>query len=102
GGSGLINAATTSGWVGFKWQQHGAGNKYGFLLEQASSGQMALHIYNNQNGDMTSPEKYWSNSGLLFSVKNPPTAVQTGALPNPGTLLTSIYDIAGSGIYAAL
>ncbi|HDR2590565.1 TPA: hypothetical protein QCI14_004627, partial [Enterobacter ludwigii] len=81
GGSGLINAATTSGWVGFKWQQHGAGNKYGFLLEQASSGQMALHIYNNQNGDMTSPEKYWSNSGLLFSVKNPPTAVQTGALP---------------------
>ncbi|MGC6028793.1 tail fiber protein [Enterobacter kobei] len=66
GGSGLINAATTGGWVGFKWQQHGAGNKYGFLLEQASSGQMALHIYNNPNGDMANPEKYWSNSGLFF------------------------------------
>ncbi|WP_449543659.1 phage tail protein [Enterobacter ludwigii] len=88
GGSGLINAATTGGWVGFKWQQHGAGNKYGFLLEQASSGQMALHIYNNPNGDMTNPEKYWLKSGILFTTSG---GTLTGALTVPGVINTGDY-----------
>ncbi|MGJ3443875.1 pyocin knob domain-containing protein [Enterobacter sp. PTB] len=44
----------------------------------------------------------WGNWYKIYSEFSKPTAAETGALPNPGTLLTSIYDIAGSGIYAAL
>ncbi|MGJ3447208.1 hypothetical protein [Enterobacter sp. PTB] len=93
GGGNLVNKVTSSGWVSFKWQQHGSDKRYGVLFEQSSGGKMALHIYNNQNGDMTSPEKYWSNSGLLFSEKNPPTAAQAGALPITGGKLTGNLEI---------
>ncbi|AHE73394.1 hypothetical protein M942_22525 [Enterobacter ludwigii] len=93
GGGNLVNKVTSSGWVSFKWQQHGSDKRYGVLFEQSSGGKMALHIYNNLNGDMTSPEKYWSNSGLLFSEKNPPTAAQAGALPITGGKLTGNLEI---------
>ncbi|WP_439412929.1 pyocin knob domain-containing protein [Enterobacter ludwigii] len=99
GGGNLVNKVTSSGWVSFKWQQHGSDKRYGVLFEQSSGGQMALHIYNNQNGDMTSPEKYWSNSGLLFSEKNPPTAAQCHAMPYFGTALS--VDLNTLGPYSA-
>ncbi|HDR2588159.1 TPA: phage tail protein [Enterobacter ludwigii] len=97
GGGNLVNKATSSSWISFKWQQHGSDKRYGVLLEQSSSGQMALHIYNNANGDMTSPEKYWSNSGLFFSVKNPPTAAQTDALPVAGGTMSGQITLSGTG-----
>jgi hypothetical protein len=81
GGSDLINVVT-SGYRCFKWQQHGGGNLYGILIETGStSGQMAIHVYNNPTGDMATPEKYWTNTGIFYSPKNKPTAVDVNALP---------------------
>lgn len=90
GGNGLTNALT-SGWLSFKWQQHGHEQKYGVLLEIGSSGQVAVHIYHNPNGDMSNPEKYWINSGVIYGEKKKPTASDVGALSVSGGYLTGQF-----------
>lgn len=92
GGGGDLPNTLTGGWRSFKWQQHGSDHKYGFLLEVGSGGQLAVHVYNNQNGDMTSPENYWQNGSLFYSTGYKPTAADTGALPiGGGTLTGDLY-----------
>jgi phage-related tail fiber protein len=88
GGGDFVNVAISGGWHGFKWQQHGGDSKYGFLLEMASNNRLALHIYNNATGDMTNPQNYWTNSGLMYSTGFKPTAADVGALPLTGGTLT--------------
>lgn len=97
GGGGNLPGSLTSGWRSFKWQQHGSDSKYGTLLEFGSDGKAALHVYNNANGDMTNPENYWSNHGLLYGEKNKPSAADVGALSTGGGTLSGQLTVSGTG-----
>ncbi|WP_255475678.1 phage tail protein [Pseudocitrobacter sp. 73] len=95
GGGGALTNTLTYGWHSFKWQQHGSDNKYGLLLEFGGDGKTAVHIYNNANGDMVNPEKYWSG-GLLYGEKNKPSASDVGALPIGGGTLGGPLTVNGA------
>lgn len=97
GGGALVNTATSGGWHGFKWQQHGGDSKYGFLIETVGNSRMALHIYNNPTGDMTNPQNYWTNSGLMYSTGFKPTAADVGALPIIGGTMTGVITTSSTG-----
>lgn len=53
---------------------------------------MAVHIYNNPNGDMNNPEKYWVNTGVFYSEKKKPTPDDIGALPVSGGVMTGLLN----------
>lgn len=103
GGGGNLPGCLTSGWRSFKWQQHGSDNKYGMLLEFGSDGKTALHVYHNTNGDMTNPENYWSNRGLLYGEKNKPSPANIGAVATSltvnGHALTGNINVTSNDIF---
>ncbi|MFZ4220953.1 hypothetical protein ACEV6Q_24270 [Enterobacter ludwigii] len=98
-GFGYSDATSSPGFTGSVLDYSGSRGGYRVQLAAQYNGDGNRIAFRTRNGDGVGA---WNQWGEIFHTRNPPTAAQSGALPNPGTLLTSIYGIAGSGIYAAL